>query len=138
MDTTSSIIVYTAAWAIKNTNMFAYPRGRQRLELVAVIICSVIMGVANIMMIIQSIEAIVTNSVSYINKILTMRETRFDSSVVSYSSVSLYDPNSNPGLSQKFLNFYESIERLSVLKAVRLTTLPIDINIDFSAETSDF
>uniref|UniRef100_A0A914DRM1 Cation efflux protein cytoplasmic domain-containing protein n=1 Tax=Acrobeloides nanus TaxID=290746 RepID=A0A914DRM1_9BILA len=63
MDTTSSIIVYTAAWAIKNTNMFAYPRGRQRLELVAVIICSVIMGVANIMMIIQSIEAIVTNSV---------------------------------------------------------------------------
>ena len=63
MDTTSSIIVYTAAWAIKNTNMFAYPRGRQRLELVAVIICSVIMGVTNIMMIIQSVEAIVTHSV---------------------------------------------------------------------------
>ncbi|KAI1731043.1 cation efflux family domain-containing protein [Ditylenchus destructor] len=63
MDIMSSVVVYATIWAINNTNMFNYPRGRQRLEIVAVIICSVIMGVANIMMIITSIQAIITKSV---------------------------------------------------------------------------
>ncbi|KAE9552821.1 hypothetical protein FO519_003978 [Halicephalobus sp. NKZ332] len=63
MDITSSVIMFISLWAIKNTNFFNYPRGRGRLELLAVIICSVIMGVANIMMIIQSVESIINDTV---------------------------------------------------------------------------
>lgn len=63
MDLTSSMIVQITVWAINNTNMVNYPRGRERLEIVSVIVCSTIMGVTNIMMIIQSVEAIVENQV---------------------------------------------------------------------------
>ncbi|KAL3092211.1 hypothetical protein niasHT_023770 [Heterodera trifolii] len=63
MDLTSSAIVQLTVWAIKHTNMFNYPRGRERLEIVAVVVCSTIMGVTNIMMIIQSIQAILSNDV---------------------------------------------------------------------------
>uniref|UniRef100_A0AC34FBR7 Transmembrane protein 163 n=1 Tax=Panagrolaimus sp. ES5 TaxID=591445 RepID=A0AC34FBR7_9BILA len=59
MDITSSTIIFCALWAINNTNRFNYPRGRQRLEILAVTICSIIMGVANVMMIIQSVESII-------------------------------------------------------------------------------
>jgi len=41
--------------------MLNYPRGRERLEIVSVIVCSTIMGVANIMMIVQSAQAIISN-----------------------------------------------------------------------------
>ncbi|VDD85772.1 unnamed protein product, partial [Enterobius vermicularis] len=63
MDSTSGLLIYMSIWAIKNTNSFNYPRGRSRLELVAVLACSIIMGVANIMMIIQSVESIVNKTV---------------------------------------------------------------------------
>nr|CAD2180806.1 unnamed protein product [Meloidogyne enterolobii] len=61
MDLTTSLIVQTSVWAINNTNMLNYPRGRERLEIVSVIVCSTIMGVANIMMIVQSAQAIISN-----------------------------------------------------------------------------
>ncbi|CAD5221581.1 unnamed protein product [Bursaphelenchus okinawaensis] len=64
MDIVSSVIVFITVYLITHTNSFNYPRGRQRLELLAVISCSIFMGVANIMMIIQSVEAIVMGSVS--------------------------------------------------------------------------
>uniref|UniRef100_A0A915E541 Cation efflux protein cytoplasmic domain-containing protein n=1 Tax=Ditylenchus dipsaci TaxID=166011 RepID=A0A915E541_9BILA len=64
MDIFSSLVVYASIWAINNTNMFNYPRGRQRLEVVAVIICSVIMGVANVMVIVTSVQAIIANTVN--------------------------------------------------------------------------
>lgn len=63
IDLLSSIVVHLTIWAINNTNRFNYPRGRQRLELMAVISCSIFMGVANIMLIIRSAEAIVSNQV---------------------------------------------------------------------------
>lgn len=63
MDIMSSTVVGLTIWAMNNTDPIKYPRGRERLELVAVIGCSIFMGVANIMMIIQSVEAIVTDSV---------------------------------------------------------------------------
>ncbi|VDM41365.1 unnamed protein product [Toxocara canis] len=53
VDTTSGALIMLSAWAIKNTDMFNYPRGRTRLELVAVLMCSTIMGVANVMMIVD-------------------------------------------------------------------------------------
>lgn len=62
MDITTSITVFITIWAINNTNSFNYPRGRQRLEIVSVIVCSVFMGVTNIMMIIQSLQAILNNT----------------------------------------------------------------------------
>jgi divalent metal cation (Fe/Co/Zn/Cd) transporter len=63
MDIVSSVIVFITVSLIKNTDTLKYPRGRQKLELIAVIACSIFMGVANCMMIIQSIEGIVTDSV---------------------------------------------------------------------------
>uniref|UniRef100_A0A915LV56 Cation efflux protein cytoplasmic domain-containing protein n=1 Tax=Meloidogyne javanica TaxID=6303 RepID=A0A915LV56_MELJA len=38
MDLTTSLIVQTSVWAINNTNMLNYPRGRERLEIVSVIV----------------------------------------------------------------------------------------------------
>lgn len=65
MDCISGVLIYISTWAINNTDTFNYPRGRARLELIIVLICSVIMGVANIMMIIQSVESIINKSVRY-------------------------------------------------------------------------
>uniref|UniRef100_A0A0M3ICD7 ZT_dimer domain-containing protein n=2 Tax=Ascaris TaxID=6251 RepID=A0A0M3ICD7_ASCLU len=62
-DTTSGILIMLSSWAIKNTNTFNYPRGRTRLELVAVLVCSTIMGIANVMMIMQSIQSILNQTV---------------------------------------------------------------------------
>lgn len=62
-DTICSIIVQVTVFAIKNTNAYKYPRGRQRLELIAVLTSSLLMGVANIMMVLQSIEAIALKNV---------------------------------------------------------------------------
>ncbi|KAK0400374.1 hypothetical protein QR680_003467 [Steinernema hermaphroditum] len=63
MDITSGGLIYLSLRAIGNTNRYFYPRGRHRLELVAVVISSIIMGVANIMMIVQSVESIINKAV---------------------------------------------------------------------------
>ncbi|KHJ87554.1 hypothetical protein OESDEN_12671 [Oesophagostomum dentatum] len=63
MDITTSSILGFCLWLINNTNYFKYPRGRSRLELLGVIICSVLMGVANMFLITQSITAIVSGKV---------------------------------------------------------------------------
>uniref|UniRef100_A0A915BF25 Cation efflux protein cytoplasmic domain-containing protein n=2 Tax=Parascaris TaxID=6254 RepID=A0A915BF25_PARUN len=62
-DTTSGILIMLSSWAIKNTNTFNYPRGRTRLELVAVLVCSTVMGIANVMMIMQSIQSVLNQTV---------------------------------------------------------------------------
>uniref|UniRef100_A0AC35UEI2 ZT_dimer domain-containing protein n=1 Tax=Rhabditophanes sp. KR3021 TaxID=114890 RepID=A0AC35UEI2_9BILA len=63
MDLTTGSIIYLSVQAINNTNNFAYPRGRQMLEILTVIVCAVFMGVSNILMIFSSFNAIVTSSV---------------------------------------------------------------------------
>ncbi|KAI6175819.1 Cation diffusion facilitator family transporter [Aphelenchoides bicaudatus] len=63
MDTLCSIIVQITIFAINHTNQFKYPRGRQRLELIAVLTSSLLMAVANVFMILQSAEAIIFNNV---------------------------------------------------------------------------
>ncbi|EPB67056.1 cation diffusion facilitator family transporter [Ancylostoma ceylanicum] len=60
MDITTSLILGICLWLIKNTNYFKYPRGRSRLELLGVILCSIIMGIANMFLIMQSVTAILT------------------------------------------------------------------------------
>jgi divalent metal cation (Fe/Co/Zn/Cd) transporter len=49
--------------AIENHNPYDYPRGRTKLEPLAVVIVSIIMGVANIVMIIQSVQSVLDNKV---------------------------------------------------------------------------
>ena len=49
--------------AIEKRDPYEYPRGRNRLEPLAVVIVSIIMGVANLVMIIQSVEQIIDNKV---------------------------------------------------------------------------
>jgi divalent metal cation (Fe/Co/Zn/Cd) transporter len=63
MDTLCSIIVQVTIFAINHTNKFKYPRGRQRLELIAVLTSSLLMAVANVFMILQSVEAIIMKNV---------------------------------------------------------------------------
>uniref|UniRef100_A0AC35U5K4 ZT_dimer domain-containing protein n=1 Tax=Rhabditophanes sp. KR3021 TaxID=114890 RepID=A0AC35U5K4_9BILA len=62
MDLTSSGIINCSLYAIKHTDHQKYPRGRGRLDLLSVMICSVIMGIANIMMVIQSVEKMIDDS----------------------------------------------------------------------------
>ncbi|KAI6236413.1 Cation diffusion facilitator family transporter [Aphelenchoides besseyi] len=64
MDIFSSVVVQLTVWAINNTNKINYPRGRQRLEIISVIGVSITMAVANCMMILESVEALITNSVN--------------------------------------------------------------------------
>uniref|UniRef100_A0A914W8R1 Cation efflux protein cytoplasmic domain-containing protein n=1 Tax=Plectus sambesii TaxID=2011161 RepID=A0A914W8R1_9BILA len=63
MDITSGVVVYIALRAMQKTNPYEYPRGRSRLEPISVIIVSIVMGVANLMMIIQSVQSVINNSV---------------------------------------------------------------------------
>lgn len=63
MDILSSLILFLSLWAVKHTNFFNYPRGREKLELLAIIMCSVIMGLGNLMMIFQSVQSIINDSV---------------------------------------------------------------------------
>ncbi|CEF61118.1 Cation efflux protein family and Cation efflux protein transmembrane domain and Cation efflux protein cytoplasmic domain-containing protein [Strongyloides ratti] len=63
LDLTTGGIIYLSNVAITNTNNWFYPRGRQRLEILSGIICAVIMGIANCMMILNSFQAILTNTI---------------------------------------------------------------------------
>ncbi|CAJ0604386.1 unnamed protein product [Cylicocyclus nassatus] len=63
MDITTSAILSFCLWLIKNTNKFKYPRGRASLELLGVVLCSVIMAIANMFLIMRSVQAILTGQV---------------------------------------------------------------------------
>ncbi|TKR68283.1 hypothetical protein L596_024284 [Steinernema carpocapsae] len=63
VDITSGLVIWLTARAIKKRDPYLYPRGRTRLEPLALILVSVIMGVASLQMIIQSIESIVRDTV---------------------------------------------------------------------------
>ncbi|CAI2351369.1 unnamed protein product [Caenorhabditis sp. 36 PRJEB53466] len=64
MDVTSGLIIGICLKLIKNTNMFNYPRGRNRLELVGVIICSILMGIANTLLVMESIRSILEGDIN--------------------------------------------------------------------------
>lgn len=63
MDIACSFVMNICLSAISKTDAQKYPRGRDRLELIGVILCSVIMAFANVSMIMQSINSIVNDSV---------------------------------------------------------------------------
>ncbi|EGT50208.1 hypothetical protein CAEBREN_14642 [Caenorhabditis brenneri] len=63
MDIACSFVMNICLSAISKTDAQKYPRGRDRLELIGVILCSVIMAFANVSMIMQSINSIVNDTV---------------------------------------------------------------------------
>lgn len=64
VDITSGLVIWLTVYAVEHRDPYEYPRGRDRLEPIAVIIVSIIMGVANLVMIIQSVQSIIANTVS--------------------------------------------------------------------------
>lgn len=63
MDIACSFVMNICLSAISKTDALKYPRGRDRLELIGVILCSVIMAFANVSMIMQSINSILNDTV---------------------------------------------------------------------------
>ncbi|PAV57477.1 hypothetical protein WR25_26893 isoform D [Diploscapter pachys] len=61
MDVLTGVTVSVCLWLINKTDYFKYPRGRTRLEIIGVILCSIIMGIANVVVIFSSIMAIIQN-----------------------------------------------------------------------------
>lgn len=62
-DLVTSATIWITNRMMKRRDPYNYPRGRTRLEPIALIIISIIMGVASVQIIIQSLEAIITNKV---------------------------------------------------------------------------
>ncbi|GMR60640.1 hypothetical protein PMAYCL1PPCAC_30835 [Pristionchus mayeri] len=60
VDITSSIGIWYASHAIIHADKFLYPRGRENLELIAFIFIGVIMGMANLYIMLQSVNRILT------------------------------------------------------------------------------
>ncbi|GMT06251.1 hypothetical protein PENTCL1PPCAC_28425 [Pristionchus entomophagus] len=58
VDITSSIGIWYAAHAILHADKFLYPRGRENLELIAFIFIGVVMGMANVYIMFQSVTRI--------------------------------------------------------------------------------
>ncbi|KAI6187501.1 Metal tolerance protein 7 [Aphelenchoides besseyi] len=59
VDITSGVVIWATSRAIRKHDPYHYPAGRTRLEPVALIIVSVIMAVASVQMIVQSLESII-------------------------------------------------------------------------------
>lgn len=59
VDITSGVVIWATSRAITKTDPYHYPVGRTRLEPIALTIVSVIMAVASVQMIVQSLESVV-------------------------------------------------------------------------------
>lgn len=56
MDLVSGFVIWLSTRKIRTRNIYKYPRGRTRLEPLAIIIVSVVMGVASIQVILSAIQ----------------------------------------------------------------------------------
>ena len=63
VDITSGLVIWQTSRAIANRDPYLYPRGRTRLEPLALVIISVVMAVASVQMIVQSVEASIRGDV---------------------------------------------------------------------------
>uniref|UniRef100_A0A915PQH0 Cation efflux protein cytoplasmic domain-containing protein n=1 Tax=Setaria digitata TaxID=48799 RepID=A0A915PQH0_9BILA len=64
VDITSGLVIWLTARAIKKRDPYMYPRGRTRLEPIALIIVSVVMGVASVQMVVQSLESVIHDTIN--------------------------------------------------------------------------
>ncbi|WKY07972.1 hypothetical protein Q1695_007456 [Nippostrongylus brasiliensis] len=90
MDITTSIVLGTCLWLINNTNSHKYPRGRGRLELLGVILCSIIMGTANMFLVVESISAIISGQIAPEVDILIVAVMLFGSMIKAFLMVLCY------------------------------------------------
>lgn len=58
VDLTSGLVIYLCNRKIKRRNPYKFPRGRTRLEPLAIIIVSVVMGIASFQVIVESCQAL--------------------------------------------------------------------------------
>jgi len=72
VDLVSGVIIWVTSTAITHRDPYEYPRGRTKLEPLAVIFVSIVMGVANIQVIIQAITQIVEKNIAPEVDILTV------------------------------------------------------------------
>ncbi|CAB3406155.1 unnamed protein product [Caenorhabditis bovis] len=72
MDVMSGVIIGICLNMIENTNSFNYPRGRARLELVGVILCSIIMGIANTALVMESVSVIISGNINPVMDFTTL------------------------------------------------------------------
>ncbi|GMS93317.1 hypothetical protein PENTCL1PPCAC_15492 [Pristionchus entomophagus] len=72
MDLTTSLIIFACLRLIKNSDYSKYPRGRERLETVGVILCSVIMSISNLVIILHSINAIMNDTIEVDMNLVTL------------------------------------------------------------------
>ncbi|GMR45181.1 hypothetical protein PMAYCL1PPCAC_15376 [Pristionchus mayeri] len=72
MDLTTGLIMGLCLHLIKKSDYFKYPRGRERLETVGVVLCSVIMGIANIVIILHSLNAIIHGEIDVDMNLVTL------------------------------------------------------------------
>ncbi|CAD6196752.1 unnamed protein product [Caenorhabditis auriculariae] len=63
MDVCSEAILGVCMWLIENIDTFSYPRGRARLTTIGVILSSIVLGVANMAILMRSISDIVTGTI---------------------------------------------------------------------------
>lgn len=63
VDNTTNIVITVSSWAIRNRDPFHYPRGRTRLEPLALMIISVIMGIASLQVIVKTVESLIEGKI---------------------------------------------------------------------------
>lgn len=63
VDITSGVVIWATSRAITKTDPYHYPVGRTRLEPIALTIVSVIMAVASVQMIVQSLESVINDRI---------------------------------------------------------------------------
>jgi len=64
VDITSGLVIWVTARAIKKRDPYLYPRGRTRLEPLALVIVSVVMAVASVQMLSQAIKGIIEKDIN--------------------------------------------------------------------------
>ena len=64
VDITSGLVIWATARAIKKRDPYLYPRGRTRLEPLALVIVSVVMAVASVQMLSQAIKGIIEKDIN--------------------------------------------------------------------------
>uniref|UniRef100_A0A0N5CCA1 ZT_dimer domain-containing protein n=1 Tax=Strongyloides papillosus TaxID=174720 RepID=A0A0N5CCA1_STREA len=64
VDITAGLVIWLTTKTIKKNKPYSYPRGRNRLEPLALIIVSIIMGIASLQIIIQSMKSIIEGTIN--------------------------------------------------------------------------
>ncbi|CAI5449326.1 unnamed protein product [Caenorhabditis angaria] len=72
MDVSTGVIIGICLRMIEKTDRFHYPRGRARLELLGVIVCSILMGIANSILVLESVRSILAGTMNPVMDIYTL------------------------------------------------------------------